>query len=215
MQRISAKFTLPAFTEEELREPARIHLHHCPGALQINGKLPRGRCRCQSANSQVYQGDKGDLHFEKGDAALVSFDGYGPVWVEKVGLLRIKAIGIPGPNIEPVLGPKVPPDLEATMEALKRPLRFPRRRRPIKGGELVFVRAEKTAGLLLPKRFFWCAKGSAALIDPRLSPEQAMSPDWCEVEMVTLPGGHNGPARVLFPVFPLPDGTEDPGWRAP
>jgi hypothetical protein len=227
MDKARAKRDLPPFSDAALRAPARLHDDRCPGAVQQNGLPPRGRCNCDSATSMVPSGSIGSLHIQdfKGASSLVSFAGYGPAWFESKGLHELR-------DMQPVKMSPGGPDCPVDQGTDDRPAdiqlfegwtkkngtpKYGRRRRPIKGGELVYVRQERLAGRFEPWRFVFCSRREgvhvAVLARPELPPTGVISPDWDEVRLIPLK--EDGlPHRVLFPVYPLPDGTEDPGWSA-
>jgi hypothetical protein len=100
-------------------------------------------------------------------------------------------------------------------------IKLPRRRRAIRGGELVFIRPpyrEPGEGQH-PWRFlgtiFDGSQRHALLIDGTLRPERGLGPLWNQQKTVPLVKDRKSVdlSRVLIPLFPLPDGTEDPGWR--
>jgi hypothetical protein len=142
---------------------------------------------------------------------LILFEGYSPIWIERTTTL-------PDVKRETSIEKKQESDISLVNALLAdgRP-RYPRRRRDLQGGELVFVRSERSSGTWTPLRYLLCAMlhdGSweAVLIDPRLPPERALTPDWKDLTRVKIPGIDPDPGRVLFPAFPLPDGCKDPGW---
>jgi len=214
-----------------MRIPTKMHDSGCPGSIQETGLPPAGRCRCDVATSIAPTGVEGRLHLkdDKRGSSLVSFAGYAPAWFESKGLVESTHTD---PTRMTEDGPESPVDIDTGDELDDRPLdirllngwtkkngnpKYGRRRRPVIGGELVFVRSERIKGTFTPWRFVFCTRRSgehvAVLIRPELYPEAAVSPDWSDVRCVPMTEGQHEPHRVLFPVFPLPDGQEDPGWR--
>jgi hypothetical protein len=53
-------------------------------------------------------------------------------------------------------------------------------------------------------------KPAALLIRPEIHAENALNPRWDQQTITPL---IEDLTRTLIPVFPLPDGTEDPGWK--
>tara|TARA_Y100000310_G_C20454820_1_gene702520 strand:- start:50 stop:583 length:534 start_codon:yes stop_codon:yes gene_type:complete len=168
-------------------------------------------------------------------AILVSFDGYGPAWYESKG---IRTSDGTSPVRMTEDSPDSPVDVQPDEEPDRRPLdlqlldrwmkehgnpKYGRRRRPIEGGELVFVRSERMEGVFEPWRFVFSTRKNnehiAVLLKPELMPEAAITPAWEDVRFVPMPAPKSGELsaqhRVLFPVFPLPDGSDTPGWKRP
>lgn len=233
MKRTRARRDLPPFSDATMRVPTKMHDRGCPGSTQTTGLPPAGRCRCDVATTIVPAGLEGQLHVEgtHSGSSLVSFDGYGPVWVESKGLSKPS-------TMDPVRmtedSPDSPVDENSSTSKERRPAdlqlltdwikengnpKYGRRRRPIEGGELVFVRSDRMDGLFEAWRYAFCSRRNgkyvAVLVKPELPKETAISPDWNDVRCVEMTGGNNEPHRILFPVFLLPDGSRDPGWRRP
>jgi hypothetical protein len=221
---------LPVFTDAALTRMDVLHRPACPAALDTAGRSRDRRCGCTAEEVRLAQGLPVALHLEVDGAVLVEPEGRAPVWVERTGLHLVwrekTAIqethgagldfGTEAPRKGPVPGgaASIPADLEILRHRFNRGWRWPRRMRPIKVGELVWVRGEeKTPGTV--HRYLCEARGSGAtvfLVDPALDAEAALYAAWGQVRRVGLPEPDAGLERVLYPVFPLMDETVDPGW---
>jgi hypothetical protein len=200
---------VPVFTGPSLARTGRLHFETCRGKIEEERETS---CSCSNANTLTSEHAAGILLEERGEAALVQFRGFKPTWVERRGLTNLRK---PPRTSKDLRGP--PADFVAAQEAVLReggPPDFGRRRRPPRGGEIVFVREQARAGFLEPWRYLCLTRDDtgpkAVLIRPELSTEQAFAPTWSDVTYVDAPDFE--PARTLFPAFPLPDGTPDPGW---
>ena len=233
MKRTRARRDLPPFSDATLRVPEKMHDRGCPGSVQTTGLPPSGRCRCDVATTIVPAGLEGQLHItdKHSGSSLVSFDGYGPTWVESKGLSKPSTMDpirmtedAPDSPVD-AKSPKGKDRRPADIQLLERWMRehgdpkYGRRRRPIEGGELVFVRSDRMDGRFDAWRYVFCSRRDgehvAVLVRPGLHKELAIAPDWNDVRCVQMTSEHNEPHRVLFPVFPLPDGEPDPGWSVP
>ena len=210
--------TLPVFDDERLTEPGSLHDSKCRAGVLESGRKPSKRCRCNVGSNVIPRGTKGALLRHNIGAphnfsALVKFGTFAPIWVEAAPLMTILTAAA-SPE-ERYRG-----DLE-TWNSWKSltdgKAKLPRRRRPIRGAELVLIRAEKN--LLRPYRFIMTYQKHQTesnptycmLLSPEATREEALTPDWTQVRSVLIPKGKS-PNSALYPCFPLPDGTEDPGW---
>lgn len=158
---------------------------------------------------------------ERDDAQLVRLNDSGPFWIEKkVSKRRVKAPE-PEKTFIPLRHRPMPPDMLAVERAfIEGQIKLPRRRRDIRGGELVFIR--KSYREHPNEQHPWRYLGQvydgenryALLIDGTLRPERGLGPLWNQQTTVLLERDDKTlePKQVLIPIFPLPDGTKDPGW---
>ena len=209
------RIALPLFTDARLVERAVLHQPGCKGSLQENGE-PSGPCTCHSAHAILPERSKVQIVDLSEEAALVDFPPHGILWIESAGLSPI-----PTPRVIPCRSPSPFPvsrclDWELLQE--KHPVApptYPRRRREPVGGEIVYLRNDLHQGAALPWRFYGTTqteKGTEVLlIDPSLDPTRALGPSWVQVKRFLI---EKSPASYLIPVFPLPDGTRNPGWVA-
>jgi len=218
--------TLPVFDDESLTEPGSLHDSKCRAAVLESGRKPSKRCRCNVGSNVIPRGTKGALLRHNIGAphnfsALVKFGTFAPIWVEAAPLMTILTASASPEEVKKYdfktwrswklknLGRKDEKGIRKT--------NLPRRRRPIKGGELVLIRSEKN--LLSSYRFIMTYQKHqtkmnptyAMLLSPEATREEALTPDWTQVRSVLIHEG-KAPNSVLYPCFPLPDGTEDPGW---
>lgn len=151
-----------------------------------------------------------------GRAELVEMEDSGPFWIE-AGLTRL-SVDTPPPSqaFVPLRRRPLPPDYLAVQTAMSEGrLKLPRRRRTIRGGEICFIRSDPDQH---PWRYFGIVFDGihqhALVIDAILRFEAALMPGWEQQQLLCLErdGKELTPEQVLYPVFPLPDKTEDPGW---
>jgi hypothetical protein len=164
----------------------------------------------------IQRGTKGEIirYNPSRIAALVKFSYRAPVWVETGTLMTIlhKPYAPEKENAQSDIL-----KFEDWSEANPQPKKWKRRRRPIKGGELVLVRAErdqlKAYRFIMTYQKHQTAENPtyAMLLDPHASKEEALNPNWTQIRNVLVPEGKS-PNSILYPIFPLNDGTEDPGW---
>lgn len=207
---------LPVFGDKDLSVRSAIHSDRCPARSSLDAPADDSVCRCVSATFTVRPGMAVRTLFVEGDSQLVQMNDSGPFWLEaRVGKVRTKT-----PEPEAVFIPlrrrPLPPDYLELQRALQGGrLKMPRRRRPVKGGEICFIRSDPDQH---PWRFFGIVFDGttqhALLIDSILRYESALMPGWKQQTLVPLvrDGKKLAPEQVLIPVFPLPDGTKDPGW---
>ena len=209
---LRARLPAPIFADAALTVPMPLHSERCPARLDARGVPGDRLCRCQSGRWTLEVGSLGAELLLDGDAALVRFDGHSPCWVERgavVRELRRETPKVPAPR-----GPQLPPDLVLLRERLDDGLcRYPRRRLRPAGGDLVFVRSDARSGTWRPRRFLCTTRTSkgrvAVLIDPALLRTQTGTLGWHQGDYLPL---HGEPWQSLLVAYPLPDGTEDPGW---
>lgn len=192
---------LPLFEDRNLLY--RTGLHHVRCA-----KKP---CRCARSTSLLGVTDLVEVLELSDEGAWVRRTNHHPVWVERQGLVPTEP-----PTHEVRQSPigTRPPDFELLDQLLSRGLpAYPRRRRFPQGGDIVFVRADLQAGRINPWRFLCETQRDnqpvALLIDPALLIEHALHPSWVqrtEVEITKQLGA------ILLCAYPLPDGTDSPGW---
>lgn len=209
---------LPVFADHDLVVTSAVHAPKCVAVAQPDGIASMQWCRCQGSRRHVEPGTP--LGFITGhhDAVLVHEQDSGPFWLEGATLREVRA----PPPLEPVIDRRrrhsPPPDyllIEATLGL--GPLEFGRRRRRIRGGEIVFIRTELGPDMS-PWRMlcqtFVDNQSAALLIDASLKYESALHPGWEQQRTIVLSrGGKDArPNQFLIPAFPLPDGTLDPGW---
>ena len=193
----------PIFADPKLLRPTSRHSTSCANRRG-------GPCRCGLAmwittSTQEVQ----VLERQKEASRIVLAPWTAPVWVETSLLHAWRKESAPRTPEEPKEQAR---DIDLVRTQLKLgPLTYGRRRLRPKCGELVFIRGQSQA----PWRFLAVAgtgeRALAILVDPEVAPSNAMTPDWPEAQLVELDGGE--PWRKLLVVFPLPDGTENPGWR--
>lgn len=147
---------------------------------------------------------------EQGVATLVLPRQRGPVWVETYTLASRRS------EVETESVDRSVTDISVLRAYLADNPRkkWPRRRTPPRGGDIVFVRKAFRSGERAPLRYLFCVRRDgvsyAALLDPEVNPSMAMRPDWSHLTMFPLVGD---PWRDLMVAFPLPDKTENPGWK--
>ena len=158
---------------------------------------------------------------EEDEAVLVDFDAWGPTWIE----LTLLAPG-PAPAHYKKQFPQAdaknrfspPPDWTLLRHALRgQPIQPGRRRRPPLSGELVWIRGELPYDLEHAWRFLCQVRPPSGrgvvLLQPEIRADQALVPASKDVRFAPFPEGRETPEAILLPIFPLPDGTENPGWR--
>lgn len=207
---------LPVFADADLEERSAIHSDRCPAQADTDGKSRSTLCRCLGAVYVLKSGTPVLTLYDNGEAQLVRLIDSGSFWVEsKVSKISVKA---PQPTQRFVYTrhQPFPPDYTALQSALvDGKMKLLRRRRPLRGGELCFVRGDADQH---PWRFLgqiWDGvQRSALLLDAEVRAERALGPHWNQQTIVSLmrDGQILEPHQVLYPVFPLPDGTKDPGW---
>lgn len=196
----------PAFLDPDLSVPARIHRLSCPA---LRDRL----CRCGSPGGDLPPGPLTILQ-KRGDAAQVQHPDFSAVWIE-IELLKPVA---PRPTRESPHHGEAPSDfllLERWLDVHGAPS-YGRRRRHPHSGEMVWVRAElrDPDQEPVPWRLLSVVQlegqPTVTLIHPARPGAEALYASWEEVRHLQAP---KGAASALLPVFPLPDGTEDPGWK--
>ena len=190
------------FSSAQLSKPTMVHRRTCRGALGENGKALDGRCSCPGGEPVLEPADLVVVILVEGDAALVKAEGCAPTWV--------KAADLEATSEKPrTRRPPLPPDL-VTLRAAG-DLHYGRVRRVPSPGEIVFLRADRENQT--PLRFLCSvvteSGPEAVLIDPDIDPLGAMDLDWRCTELRPFQGRLSS---LLRPAFPLPDGTESPGW---
>jgi hypothetical protein len=215
---------IPVFLDDSLLVPSPIHQPKCRSAPSKSGVPPMQRCTCGGAKVFFETDDRAQVIEIKEVAFCVQTMESAPFWIEKS---PIRPTSTPAKTKKPVrtrakLRQLLPPDYLALETALgnpslkKSPLKYPRRRRTPKAGELVFVRNEmkkkfspwRLLALVLEDK-----KVCALLVDPALKQDTVLSLVWAQQRTVCIetPTGLK-PELMLVPCFPLPDGTIDPGW---
>lgn len=192
----------PVFEDPEMMSPGHLHERGCPGAVSSEGVRSSSTCRCSSCTDRTTPGLIGRVLEENPVACLVQFDGHAPAWVERATLTM-------GVHLQEKPAGRIVPHDHLLAKAADLSL-IHRRRRP-KGGEIVFLRNDRTTSW----RFLFTVEiegvGHVLLVDPAMPPADAISPP--PEATCILPLGERRIESVLVPVFPLPDGTPDPGWR--
>jgi len=213
---LRARTAAPIFRNSDLSVPMPLHTERCPARLDRRGVPGDRLCRCRSGRWVLEVGLSGTEIDAKNGAILVQFEGYSPCWIERSALVsELKAtVTTLDPLRTPPPGAELPPDLELLRQVLSEGVsRWPRRRtRPV-GGDLVLVRAEVKAGEPRPWRFLCTTRQAGArvavLLDPELARSQVGTFGWHQARYLQL---HGDPWQSLLVAFPLPDGTDDPGW---
>ena len=200
---------LPIFTDRRLEHPTSMHSPRCPATR------PHGQCRCGSRKWRLLPRETVQLLDEDGPAVLIKglFDDgteAAPCWTERRGLLQHRG---PRPT-EPEATPTRDIDLLRKLIAQQGFPTYKRRRIPPTGGCLVVLRSEYRSNKS-PDIWRYLASitmgdeaEGALLVDPELNPGQALFAPWNRCRHVL-----GSPSSTLLVLFPLPDGTETPGWH--
>ena len=127
------------------------------------------------------------------------------VWVEAQALMDIR---VRKAKSRPVANPRRDIEVLLAWVALHGFPIYKRRRIVPVGGDIVLLRTDHTERTYNWWRLLAHTTNDVLLIDPHLTPTQALQTTWGQ--QLQVPG--TAP-RLLLPVFPLPDGTLSPGWR--
>lgn len=206
---------LAVYADAELTVMRSIHSQSCPLVARADGAVSHGMCRCSSARFFLAENTPILTLSVQGDAQLCRAIDSGPFWIESgVPQRRCKAPVAPPTDM---FSPKpLPKDVLAVqMARTEGRLKRKRRRRAIRGAEICILRDD-------PDEHLWRFIGTvcegerhrALLIDAEVHADRGLAPAPHERIVVELEraGKPLKPRQVLYPVFPLPDGTEDPGW---
>lgn len=217
---IEAKRPMPVFADADLMHPSIVHGAGCGAASKDDGIAPSNlKCRCKRIDASVPKSTPMCLIDKRPGALLVHTLGSGPFWIEEASFRRCRRPPEPSRHER---RSRIPADYLEVETALggSRPLKLGRRRRPIQGGEIVFIRSDLRNGEPVPWRYlaqtFVDDVPAALLIDPSIPIDRALALHWDQQQTLPLLK-NNTPVRanqLLIPVFPLPDGTEDPGWTS-
>ncbi len=214
---------LPVFADQRLTVPTVVHGPKCQAQAHEDGVVSTQSCRCHSAKTRLDPAQPVCLISMQDERALVHEQDSGLFWVESSSLIPTAAP--PPPPEIPLRIRRAPPADYIEVEAsLGEPaFKLPRRRRRIQGGEIVFIRADYSDKTTepVPWRFFgltfvnnMCA---ILLIDASLRFDGDLEKIGWPQQRTLILGVRNGkdvePHQLLIPVFPLPNGTEDPGWE--
>ncbi len=218
--------TVAVFSDSTLETATVIHAHGCRAAANDSGIAPMVLCHNRFCTQHQLTKRTPVLELARThDSVLVRTQTSGPFWVEPSVLKPCSA-----PTVAPekrsarthtILLP--PPDFLMVDTLLGHgPLKLPRRRRPLKGGEVVFVRSQLQDKSRQPTiwRFFALSfvdhTPVALVIDASIPFDGALNPGWAQCRPLPLvrDGKTLKPEQLLIPAFPLPDGREDPGWRS-
>lgn len=221
-----ARQDTPVFADSILETATVIHVQGCRAAANDSGVAPMVMCRNRFCTQHQLNKKIPVLKLARTqDSVLVRTQTSGPFWVEPDALKPCSA-----PTVTPekrsarthtILLP--PPDFIMVDTLLGQgPLKLPRRRRPLKGGEVVFIRTELQDRSREPSiwRFFALSfvgdTPAALVIDASIPFDSALNPGWAQCRPLALlrDGKTLKPEQLLIPAFPLPDGREDPGWRS-
>ena len=220
------KRTVPVFSDSGLENASVIHRRGCRASSVESGVTPVALCNNRFCSDPKIDPSTPVRKVMEGEhAVLVQTQTSGPFWIES-GFLEPSKPPEEKPERRSAKSHRVlmpPPDyLMADTLLGEGPIRLPRRRRRVNGGEIVFVRSELSDRAREPMlwRFFALTfdKGipSALIIDASIPFDGALNPGWAQYR--SLPLIKNGkkatPEQFLIPVFPLPDGRQDPGWRS-
>jgi hypothetical protein len=196
----------PVFMDPKLLLCTSVHEKGC------RGEIPGRPCRCGLAMWLT-----GESHqvcvLEKNDesAQVILAPWLRPVWVEASMLTSFRPYKAAPEGSSPASLPRDIDVLHPYLTPFTEPMIYPRRRLRPQCGQLVFIRGE----IQEPWRFLAIAGAGdfkfAILIDPEVPPDQALAPDFPQVHVVELGAGESW--QKLIVVYPLPDGTADPGWR--
>jgi hypothetical protein len=223
---VCARKKVPVFADAAMTVPGFVHQIGCPAEAHPDGHLPDRRCASKCSSAVVRVGAMVPMRVVQisEQSILAHLQDSGLFWVERAGLQRASAPANPVQVHDPLRAHRlIPPDYIAieTYLGIHPGTKFPRRRRVVQGGEIVLLRNElaKHDGELSTWRYLGMTMHhgvpAVILIDPRLAPVVALNPGWGQ--HLTLPLRRGGkaaePHQLLLPVFPLPDGTKDPGWR--
>lgn len=213
---LASSRSLPVFADRDLSVTSTVHMPKCPAAATPSGIASMSWCKCQSSRRILPANTPVCLIEAHDTVTLVHEQGSGPFWIEGSTLHSTRP---PPPSKPTQMSPRHPPADYLKLEAAlgMEPFQLPRRRRAVKGGEIVFVRAE-LGGNLKPWRFlgltFVQDRPAVLLIDPSLPLEAALSPGWDQQRTLSLLRGADQvtPSQLLIPAYPLPSGATDPGW---
>jgi len=196
----------PAFSNEALTVPVMVHWLSCPS---LRGR----RCGCGSPGSDLPSGPLTILEKRRHSVKVQHAD-FAPVWIEIELLKPVHERATPSRGVQRQTPPADHALLEQWMLDNGIP-KYGRRRRHPQPSELVWIRADirESPDDAIPWRllFACCLEGvqTAALIHPERPARQALRASWEEVTYLNV---EKGLPSALMPVFPLPDGTESPGW---
>jgi hypothetical protein len=197
---------LITFADRELMQPAIGHEERC-----LEGKATRNRCICRrKSTSDVIREGSVVLLLERAElSSKVKFEGH-VSWVEIEGLREL-----PGFREEwrkkKETGNEKPDDitaLEAFFKDTGPGFKWPRRRRAIESGDLVFLKSDMKEGKSPWKAWrYLCSAGPSTivLVNPHLSIREFLSPKWSDTFVMSIESKDGSPAeKALYPAFPLP-----------
>lgn len=206
--------------DQDLLAPGAIHKTKCRAA-PVDAHIPSmQRCTCGSAQYFYRPGMLTEIIEMTEKSCLLRPMNEAMFWTER----RTLMVAEPPPDSTLDSTPRIklhqrlPMDYITIETALggREPLKYPRRRKNPSIGEIVFIRSEMK-DRMKPYRFlamvYEDGKKSALLVEPGLSPDFILSLVWGQQTTVCLETDKGfTPDLVLFPCFPLPDGTKNPGW---
>lgn len=229
---------LGAFQDDALEHTTTIHLATCPAGLDGSGKPLRGLCQCLGRGRVLGERSVVQVLEEGPGAILVTFDHTRPFWIE-AGALEVDrrpfgwGTGL-AHNLSEEEGRerrrqearRTPEDwraLEAWLEGHEVfPVPSKTRRRQVTTGEIVAKWPDQGKEIVSVKLQPWRVFGRATtelgwsllLVDASLRPDQVLHLGWAQIDVLGLdgPDGRKRVESLVFPLFPLPDGTSTPGW---
>jgi len=180
------------------------------------------RCTCHEGADRIVAGAGCTVLHTVGAAALVETGARARGWVEAAAIMPSTAVPKPRQDLAADIRRRMspPPDWTLLQKALDGEASLGRRRRPVRGGELCWLRtAQKTVEHVV--RFFAMSGPQddryAVLLTPHVPALGALNAGWADARTVAL--GSRLPEALLVPVFPLQVSVrlvlEDPGWTAP
>lgn len=192
----------PAFTDAALTKPGVIHLAKCPAAPSNDGLVHsrRGICKCNSGIRIAPLGSRIAVLLETPISLLCVTNSSAPFWIERL-TTREAATGKEDPVRTGRL--KLPDDYRAleVYQAEHGPppshKRKPERHEIVKYGKTWWRLFTYSGSPPIP-----------ILIHPALMADRALSATFRQIKVA----GRNGISNCK-PVFPLPNGTENPGWK--
>lgn len=218
--------TIPVFADSALETASVIHVEGCRSGANEDGHARATLCTNRFCVQHQLQQGVAVLEVHRTETSLlVRTQTSSPFWIEEGTTVPCRAPKtqdrVRSSRQHTILLP--PPDyLLVDAWIGNGSTKLPRRRRPIRGGEIVFLRSE-----LNEKRdpeiwrffalSFHNSRKIALIIDASIPFDSALNPGWRQCRPVLLEhqdGLQVQPEQLLIPVFPLPDGTQDPGWRS-
>lgn len=194
------KVRSPAFTDAALTKPGIIHLARCPASPDSGIVRLNAICKCHSGIRIAPLGARIAILEETSISVRCVMSGSAPFWVER--LTTREATGEEPPRARRY---KIPDDYRKLELYTGEHGRPPGHQRTGERHEIV-LHNKSTWRIFAYKGD--PSSTDAVLIRPMLSAENALGATFQQIKIID-----RKKVSKLRPVFPLPDGTENPGWK--